>query len=68
MEFRRGGSKVVCDSCGVWWNGVDVVRCSFFGGPFRRVRDVDVKHDFAFIVSTSSVVFMTFIFNLFTRK
>ena len=23
----------------------------FFGGRFRRVRDVDVKHDFAFIVS-----------------
>lgn len=54
--MRRGGSKkVVCDSSDLSCNAVDVVRCSFFGGPFRRVRDVDVKHDFAFVVSISSL-------------
>jgi hypothetical protein len=53
MEWRGWKEKVVCDSTDTQSHAMTwCAALLLLGNPFCRIRDVDVKHDFAFVVCT----------------
>lgn len=55
----EGGRKMVCDSSDTQLSRAMLLTwcAALFWRPLRRIRDVDVKHDFAFVVR---ILFPTF--------